>query len=243
MLFRSDRAGRRAAVELAASGEVTTSSRTQLLVEFFGLMAGLLGAVVLLERLTGLSVLHLVPLAGLAVVAVVTLWRSGWAGWARLVRDYTRDGLPARYRELLIMQSAGFLAGSLRHSGIGDAGIARLLAWVPEASPWLAPLLGLIIIALGLVGFPPIPTTLIVAASVSPAVFTTAPAYFTIALLLGTGISFLLAPLSIPVVLLSSALDVGTMRLGARANWLFAVCAFVFGHVILWLLRTRVGWG
>lgn len=219
-------------------GSTTSLDRPRLVAEFILIMVALLGSVILLEQWTGLTILHLIPLVSIGLLVVYMLIRAGPQQLGHVLSDYYRHGLPERYRELAIMQCGGFLAGCLRQSGLGDAGVQLLLGIVSDTSYALAPALSLCIVLMAMAGFPPIPATLIVAASIHPATYASAPAYFSIALLLGTGTAFLIAPLSIPVIILAGMMRTGTVILGLRSNWLFAPLLFVVGQVVLWVLRA-----
>lgn len=219
-------------------GDDQIPDRQKLVLEFALIMAGLLGAVIVLERLLHMTLLHLVPLVSVLLVAVFSLVRGGWRQLSGSITEYFHESLPQRHRELSIMQSGGFLAGCLRHSGLGDAGVEFLVGFLPETSFALAPLLALGIIIMALIGFPPIPATLIVAASVDYSTFAVSPAYFSVSLLLGAVTGFLLAPLSIPAIVLSGMMRTGTTQIGFRANWLFGPTLFIVGQGVLWFLRA-----
>ncbi|MBX6378096.1 MAG: hypothetical protein IRY95_06045, partial [Clostridia bacterium] len=225
----------------AAEGGVPPVRR-RLVAEFLVIMAGLLGSVVVLEEAVGIDIVHLVPLVGVAAAVALSFFLDGGlAAVGRLAGEYGRDGLLARHREMALVQSAGFLVGSLRLSGLGGAGLDFLRRSLPDTPLGLAPWLAVLILVLGFVGFPPIPATLMVVASVDPATFGDAPAYFALSLVVGTSVSLLLAPFSIPVVVLSAATGREAREFGFRANWLYGAGLLVVGQAVLWLLHSRTG--
>ena len=233
-------AGREAAATMEMASPFLPVSSTgdarRLMAEFFLILSAFLLGLLLLEPVTGLGIVHLAPLVAVMVAAIVSTLRSGPGRFMNFLCDYARNGILLRHKEIAIVHSAGFFAGALRISGLGQQAVAWLEGGLAPTGVDLVSLLALVIPVLAATGIPPVAALSMVVASIDSTVFAAAPVRYALLLLLGTMLGALFAPFSLPMIVLSRATGVPATALSLKANWMYGLVLLLLGRLLIGLM-------
>lgn len=221
--------------------ELQVEKPHRLVMEFLILLAVFLGSVLLLESVTGIDLVHVVPLVAVGMALGYKRIHGSTAELRNMVKDFAAKELLARHGEMALIQSAGFLAGSIRLTGLGERVIAALLQLLPGGDASLVPLLAILIPLIAISGIPPVGATLLVVASLEPSLLAAAPVQSTLSIMLGTSAAALLAPFSLPAIALSQATGFPIWSISLRANWFYVIGVIFTGRLGLWVLSRYLG--
>ncbi|WP_133058696.1 hypothetical protein [Halalkalibacter urbisdiaboli] len=132
--------------------------------------------------------------------------------------------------------SAGVLVGTLKETGYGQ----ELFSFFLVAINWLNVniLVGLtfVVILLGFCGFPPIPVMVLLSGILSGVPGGYPTDLVALSLLLGVSVTIIIAPVTVPLLLISSQNGRSLIDNGFRTNILFAVMLLLVGLLYIQLL-------
>jgi hypothetical protein len=196
----------------------------------------LMGGVLLTNQLLQLDVLLAVPVV---IVIVTTLYFVSNRSvsqykqlWVRLVSV----DLGKKKKEMLLILSAGLLVGTLKETGYGEV----LFSYFLTAVDWLNIniLIGLtfVVILLGFCGFPPIPAMVLLSGVLVNIPGGYSPDLVALSLLLGVSVTLVIAPVTVPLLLISGQNGRSLAENGFRWNILFALPLLIIGLLYIQFL-------
>jgi hypothetical protein len=195
-----------------------------------------MGGVLLTNQLLQLDVLLAVPVV---IVIVTTLYFVSNRSvsqykqlWVRLVSV----DLGKKKKEMLLILSAGLLVGTLKETGYGEV----LFSYFLTAVDWLNIniLIGLtfVVILLGFCGFPPIPAMVLLSGVLVNIPGGYSPDLVALSLLLGVSVTLVIAPVTVPLLLISGQNGRSLAENGFRWNILFALPLLIIGLLYIQFL-------
>jgi hypothetical protein len=196
----------------------------------------LMGGIFITNYSLQLDILLAVPLV---IVVVTTLYFISYRAlpqykklWIRFITvDFGK-----KKREIFLMLSAGILVGTLKETGYGHELFLYFLTIIEWLNLNILIGLTLVVILLGFCGFPPIPAMVLLSGILVDIPGGYTPELVALSLLLGVSVTLFVAPVTVPLLLLSSLNGRSLSEIGFRWNILFGVIFLVIGLVYIQLL-------
>jgi hypothetical protein len=207
-----------------------------LIKEFLFWVFVLMGGIFLTNQWLKLDILLAVPVVIVSVTTLYFLSKKAVTQYQQLWTNFIRVDLGKKKKEVFLMLSAGLLVGTLKETGAGQS----LFGYFLSAVDWMNIniLIGLtfVVILLGFCGFPPIPAMVLLSGIMEniPGGYT--PDLIALSLLLGVSVTLFLAPVTVPLLLLSSQNGRSVAENGFRWNLLFGVSLLTVGLIYIQVL-------
>lgn len=162
---------------------------------------------------------------------------------ARAVREHTTVRMPRSAGEASFLLAAGFLGTVLAVSGISEAAVGRTLTGASVIGLSLQMVLPLLVITVTLLGVPPLVAVALVSGALPLALTGLAPTLYAALLLVGSGASLLVAPLTPTMLMVADYSGTNPARSGVLANRvyapLFLIAMIVTANLAAALLGAR----
>ncbi|MEL7564938.1 MAG: hypothetical protein AAGU27_08640 [Dehalobacterium sp.] len=152
--------------------------------------------------------------------------------WLRLI---TVD-LGQKKKELFVILSAGLLVGTLKETGYGQVLFSFFLTVVNYLNMNIFVGLTLVVVMLGFCGFPPVPAMVLLSGILGNFSVNYSPDLIALSLLLGVSVTVVIAPITIPLLLISSLNGRSTLENGFRWNIMFGILLLIIGQIYIQLL-------
>jgi len=214
-----------------------SNESAKLLHKLVGLGLFLLFLIIILEYITGESVLVIVPLLAITFPYLVALlWRKQNIFYPAL-RNYYTHSLPRMKNEIVLFAVAGFFGQSLIEAGVGD-----LLAKIIEASNiessflYIVAIIGIMVLP-SLIGIHPVVSGSTIAVTVPVSILPLMPIQYALTLLTGWTLSIILSPFSGTVLVTAGMTSETPFKVGIGWNWRYALILTAIYVVILPLIN------
>ena len=183
-----------------------------------------LGLIVLLERMTPIPTIVVVPLVVLLVSSATLLLLEGHIELGKVISEHARVRMPSGSGEAGFMLAAGFFGVILATSGLSEYGIEWLLGISATLGISFAVIIPLLVLAVSLPGIPPLIAVALVVSAVPVAMTGLPPVQYASVLVVGSGTAVLIAPLTPTMLMISGYSGLAPLRIGVRNNAIFATC-------------------
>jgi len=213
-------------VELSDAGFRTPAGerapdRTRVL-ELVGFLTVTFGLILVLELRDFASSVVVVPMVMLFTTLALLLVTEGPRVTITTLRDHLLVRMPRGAGEAVFMLAAGFLGSVLAISGISEVAVDRTLELAGTVGLSLQVVLPLLVVAVTLVGVPPLVSVALISAAIPLALTDMGPTLYAALLVTGSGTSLLVAPLTPTMLMVADYAGTSPTRSGVTANRLFA---------------------
>jgi hypothetical protein len=141
-------------------------------------------------------------------------------------------------KEILLILSAGLIVGTLKETGYGFILFNYFLTAVEWLNINILLSLTLVVILLGFCGFPPIPAMILLSGILVNVPGGYPPELVALSLLLGVSVTLVIAPVTVPLLLISSLNGRSLSENGFSSNIFFAVSLLTVGLLYIQLLTV-----
>lgn len=209
-----------------------------LFVEFIILIMTLIGSIFLIHHIFKWKIITIIPPVILVWTGICFLVKGKQKILITELIQYGKHDIPLKGREMSIFLTAGLLIAALESSGWGRLIVEGLYHFTGNNGLGFLLLLPFMILALGLIGMPPLPSMVIVGSVISGIHLPYPPDLIVLALSIGSVLSVLISPFAVPVILLSGANQQSPFINSFRQNMgyalLFMILALGYLQILLW---------
>ncbi|WP_456276863.1 hypothetical protein [Bacillus sp. AK128] len=219
--------------------DLTLSSDEQLkglVWKFLFWVSLLMGGIFLTNQWLQLDILLAVPLVIVVVSALYFLSHRALSEYKQLWVSFVTVDFGKKKREIFLMLSAGILVGTLKETGYGYELFLYFLTMIEWLNLNILIGLTLIVILLGFCGFPPIPAMVLLSGILVDIPGGYTPDIVALSLLLGVSVTLFVAPVTVPLLLLSSLNGRGLSENGFKPNILFGAVFLVIGVLYIQII-------
>jgi hypothetical protein len=206
-----------------------------LLKELILIIIGMISLTLLFLEFTPLNILYVIPLVILLMNLTYFIAIRNLNRLLKATRQFVVQDLPKKSRELTLIFSAGLLVGSLKATGMGALFFSLFLSGLEAIHLNIYTGLTCMIILMGFLGLPPIPGMILVSGILTDLPVGVMPELITLSLLVGVVITLLIAPVTVPLLLISSLNGFSMWQNGFRWNFGFGALFFICGQVYIYL--------
>jgi hypothetical protein len=202
-----------------------------------GMIGSLILSLLVIESLTGISMLLLVSISALVfpmVWGIVT--KTGKTILSEMIKH--KDSIPKQMNnEIVLFLSAGYFGAALANSEISYA-IKSILLSISETSFILIILcVTILVVGLGLIGIHQIISVPIIAMQLDPRVLETAPEILAVLLIMAWSMSSILSPFNAINIIIAQASGKSSFTVGFKMNGIYVLCIFFIGTALIYGLR------
>jgi len=192
--------------------------------EFFLLFISLFGTIFLIYGIWEVPLLILIPLVIIVWMITFYLYKQRTSKLKTIGKHYLTDGLKNQTPSVVLMLSIGVLIYAINETSFAESVVSGINYLESQVS-WLNPLylLPFIVIILGLMGLGPLTVMVLVAGILTTLDLAYPPELIVLAITSGSVISILLSPLILPLIVLSHANGLSSLKNGIKNNWKFAL--------------------
>ena len=211
-----------------------------LVLELFIILIGFYALILIGLKLLQMPIIHVIPLAILISTLIYFTVKKDFKYLAKNIKEYASDGIGKKSRELGYLLSAGLVIIVLVATGYGVQLFSALIHW-SNSVPFMSVLfiLPLVIVLLGFIGLPPTPSMVLIAAVIVNTPIEHSPTVLVLTLLTGCTLSFLISPVTMPSLILSSLNNRSPFQNGFKKNFWYALSFYItaelYIHIIGWL--------
>ncbi|TWI58193.1 hypothetical protein [Halalkalibacter nanhaiisediminis] len=196
----------------------------------------LMGGILISNQWLHLDILLAVPIVIVTVTTLYFISNKSMSEYKQLwVRLVTVD-LDKKKKEMSVILSAGLLVATLKETGYDQLLFGYFLHAVDVLN--LNILIGLtfVVILLGFCGLPPIPAMVLLSGILVDIPGGYSADLVLLSLLLGVAVTLVIAPVTVPLLLISSQNGLSLGENGFRSNILFAVSLLIVGLIYIQVL-------
>ncbi|KGP70838.1 hypothetical protein [Pontibacillus yanchengensis] len=192
--------------------------------EFAILFISLFGTIFLIKGLWNVKLLLLIPITIIVWIIIYFLVKKRAYKLGTYGKRFVQEDLPKQAQQYSILLAAGFLVDSVKKSGAGTYMVDGMF-YVADAVPFLNFLwiLPLIVVLLGFIGLGPLTVIVLVSGILEGVSLPYPPEVIVIGITSGSVISIMLSPLILPVIVLSTTNQLGTIKNGFHFNIGYAI--------------------
>lgn len=210
---------------------------TPRLFEFIILFILLFGSILVINGLVDWGLLLIIPI-------VILIWTFSYFLAKRKIHTlcqksklYLIQGIPKKSQEISILLSAGLLIYTLNTSGLGNAVIDRM-AIIVNIFPFMNILMILpfVMVILGFLGLGPTTAMVLVGGLLQQVYLPLPPELIVISLTMGSAITIMLSPSTIPLIILSASNGLSIFKNGFKFNLGFTFIFYLFVEVYIQLM-------
>ncbi|MGF7184631.1 nitrogen fixation-related uncharacterized protein [Desulfitispora alkaliphila] len=205
---------------------------SRLVTEIFVWLGIILASIFALYSIYG-EILVIVPIVILIVTFIYFLWNRDLQQYKKLWARFITDELPHKKKETILIISAGVLVSTLKGTGFGQVFFDQFLLVTEWFKLDFLVGLTLLVIFLGFTGLPPIPAMVLLATIINDVPYGYSPELVTLSLLLGVAITLIIAPVTIPLLMMSSLNRYSLFDNGFKANIIFGIIFLVVGQMVI----------
>ncbi|MYL32801.1 hypothetical protein GLW05_04235 [Pontibacillus yanchengensis] len=192
--------------------------------EFVILFISLFGTIFLLKALWNVKLLLLIPITIIFWILAYFIVKKRPYKLGSYGKRFVQEDIPKQAQQYSILLAAGFLVDSVKKSGVGSY-IVDGMFYVADAVPfinflWILPL---IVVLLGFIGLGPLTVIVLVSGILEGVPLPYPPEVIVIGITSGSVISIMLSPLILPVIVLSTTNELGTIKNGFQFNVVYAI--------------------
>ncbi|MEB3101696.1 hypothetical protein [Ferviditalea candida] len=205
--------------------------------ELVVLFALLILLIVIFVEVFAFPILTAVPIVVLFTVVLYFGVFSDIPFFIRNLMSFVRNQLSGKYKELTLLFVMGVFITALEDSGLAKRWFELFLSFVGTYHLNVYIFLVLMVIFIGAIGFPPIPLLVIIANIISTIPIGKSPELFMPSLLIGTTISLMLSPVTVPLMIMSNLNGLSMLRNGFVWNYMFGIVFLLVSIAYILLLE------
>lgn len=196
----------------------------------------LLFAIVLLESLTDLSVLVVVPIVSIFGPFIIALIWGKLPVFFDSLNNFTNNKLPDMKNEICLFTGAGLFGHSLDIAQIGSY-VSNIINYLNiQQSFLLIVILLAIIILFSLIGVHPLISASTILITLPVTKLPLMPIQYALTVLIGYSIATILSPISGTVLIASGVLKKNPFKIGLYENGQYSVCLIIVYIIVLALI-------
>ncbi|WP_096201732.1 hypothetical protein [Bacillus sp. FJAT-45350] len=188
------------------------------------------------NQLLHMDILLAVPVVVVIVTTLYFISSKSMSQYKSLWVKLVKVDIGKKKKEIGLILSAGLLVGTLKETGYGHVLFEYFLAGVELLNINILVALTFIVILLGFCGFPPIPAMILLSGILVNIPGGYPPDLIALSLLLGVSVTLVIAPVTVPLLLISSLNGRSVAENGFRWNILFGVSLLIVGLLYIQLL-------
>ena len=196
----------------------------------------LMASILFMNQCLHIDILLTVPVVIVMITTVYFASNQSLPQYKELWLRFLTVDLGKRKKQLFVILSAGLLVGTLKETGYGNV----LFNYFLTAVDWLNinVLIGLtlVVILMGFCGFPPIPAMVLLSGILGSVQVGYPSDIVAISLLLGVSVTLVVAPVTIPLLIISGLNGRSLTENGFRWNSMFGVLLLIVGLLYVQLM-------
>jgi hypothetical protein len=196
----------------------------------------LMGGIFITNQWLHFDILLSVPVVIVIVTTLYFISNQSMSQYKQLWFRLVTVDLGKKKKEMFLMLSAGLLVGTLKETGYGHDLFGYFLTTVEWLNINILIGLTFVVILLGFCGFPPIPAMVLLSGILVNVPGGYSPDIVALSLLLGVSVTLFIAPVTVPLLLISSLNGRSLAENGFRWNILFGVTFLLVGVLYIQLL-------
>jgi hypothetical protein len=198
----------------------------------------LMGGIFTTNQVLQLDILLSVPIVIVVVTTLYFVSNQSTSEYRQLWVQLITVDLGMKKKEILLILSAGLIVGTLKETGYGFILFNYFLTAVEWLNINILLSLTLVVILLGFCGFPPIPAMILLSGILVNVPGGYPPELVALSLLLGVSVTLVIAPVTVPLLLISSLNGRSLSENGFSSNIFFAVSLLTVGLLYIQLLTV-----
>ncbi|WP_394138251.1 hypothetical protein [Cytobacillus oceanisediminis] len=202
-------------------------------IELFTYLFVITGAVLLLEFLTGYSIVLMICFVSLIFPLLWCVFSRKGSLYLHEFKEHVYIGIPRMKKEIVLFLIAGFFSGAFIHADLSNALILFIQNTFGSFHLGTAFFLSSIVFLTALIGIHPIVVVTIYVTSLTPELIGLSPEYFAVLLLASWGITNTVAPATAVNNLLANLLKVDLIELSIRWNLKYVIIMLLIIPVYL----------
>lgn len=208
--------------------------RRKNMVEFGVLFVSLFGTVFIVNGISPLSLMIIIPLVIVGWFISFYTVKKRIKTLQTVIQEYYRNNLSQQAYLLNIMVAVGVLIFALHETNFSNV-VVDGITYIQSVIPFLNELaiLPFLVILLGFVGLGPLTVMVLVAGILESMSLPYPPELIVLAVTSGSVISILISPLIMPVIVLSAVNRLPLVTNGLRFNWKFAIAFYLLIQLYL----------
>lgn len=208
--------------------------RRKNMVEFGVLFVYLFGTVFIVNGISPLSLMIIIPLVIVGWFISFYTVKKRIKTLQTVIQEYYRNNLSQQAYLLNIMVAVGVLIFALHETNFSNV-VVDGITYIQSVIPFLNELaiLPFLVILLGFVGLGPLTVMVLVAGILESMSLPYPPELIVLAVTSGSVISILISPLIMPVIVLSAVNRLPLVTNGLRFNWKFAIAFYLLIQLYL----------
>ncbi|WP_139368263.1 hypothetical protein [Evansella clarkii] len=196
----------------------------------------LMGGIILTTQWLNMDILLAVPVVIILVTTVYFLSHRAMRQYKTRWQQLITEGLETRKREMFLILSAGILVGTLKETGFGEVLFNYFLTAAELLNINILIGLTFVVILLGLAGFPPIPAMVLLSGILVNIPGELPAELIALSLLLGVAVTLVIAPVTVPLLLISGLNGRSMAQNGFRWNKTFGISLLLAGLLYIQFL-------
>ncbi|WP_227937191.1 hypothetical protein [Alkalihalobacillus deserti] len=219
--------------ELSNQNQVGPTYLNKLLIEFFLLFILFVGISIGLHLYASLPLITVIPLVTLVGVTAYFFIKKSFRIFLQTCKQYFFQEVSKKSEELSIYFSVGIFIYTVKVSELGVLLIEAMNFISSFAFINLYMLFPFLMILLGFLGLGPLTSMILVGGLLQNVPIDFIPELFVLSITMGSAMSTMLSPVSVPVVMLSSLSTRGKWEVSVGNNWLYSLVIYLLAQVYI----------
>lgn len=153
--------------------------------------------------------------------------------FSKFWKYFTKE-MESKSHQLSYLMPAGLMVVTLVQTGLGERIFLFIITWSESVFILdMIIILPLIIVTLGFLGMPPVPSMVLIASVLLQIQLEYSSTVLVLMLLTGNVVSFLISPVTLPALLLSSLNHLSPFQNGLKLNLGYAILFFIFAQLYI----------
>lgn len=196
----------------------------------------LMASILFMNQWLHIDILLTVPVVIVIVTTIYFVSNQSLLQYKELWLRFLTADLGKRKKQLFVILSAGLLVGTLKQTGYGNVLFNYFLTAVDLLNINVLIGLTLVVILMGFCGFPPIPAMVLLSGILGSVQVGYPLDIVAISLLLGVSVTLVVAPVTIPLLIISGLNGRSLIENGFRWNIIFGVLLLIVGLLYVQLM-------
>jgi DcuC family C4-dicarboxylate transporter len=202
------------------------------------LISGFIGAIILVDLLTGWELMVIISLVALGFPLAAALILGKAPKLKSSLQKYYNVSLLKVKTEIVLFTAAGFLGKSLELSGVGKHIPALLPSWLHNFPLLTVLLLMTVMILISLPGIHPVVTGSALVGAINPLTLGLSPFIFGMTILTGWSLAIMLSPFSAISLIIGGLENIPSWNVSLKGNGFFGILPLLLMSAILAALST-----
>lgn len=201
----------------------------------------LMAIVLLLETLTGWSMMLLVSLVAILFPLVWVLFDRRFSEWRTHIEQFRDQSVPRTNNEIVMFISAGVFGKALTGTVVADMISAAVQQLSSISFLVLAMAIVLVMFLLTFMGIHPIVIVIPLLTQIDPATVGATPAALALVFMLAWAISAVSSPVNPLNLLVSGSVNESAIRTGVKWNGFYLLSMFIIGMAYIYVINSFAG--